>query len=91
MIKNIIFVYLVIMNIVAFIMYGVDKRKAIKGAYRISEKSLLLVAFLGGAVGAFLGMQIFRHKTKHIRFVVLVPVAIIADAALVIFLFLKVL
>lgn len=58
-------VYLVIMNLLGFAMMGIDKKRAVRGAWRISEASLFLTAFLGGALGCTLGMRHFRHKTKH--------------------------
>ena len=60
-----IYIYLLIINIVGFVMMGIDKKRAIRGAWRISEASLFLTAFLGGALGCTLGMHRFRHKTKH--------------------------
>ena len=63
-----------IWNVVVFIMYGIDKLKAVKNWWRISEKVLLMSAFLLGGIGAFFGMRIWRHKTKHTLFNVLVPV-----------------
>lgn len=57
--------YLVIVNVVGFVIMGVDKRRAIRGAWRISEASLFFTAFIGGSLGCILGMQHFRHKTKH--------------------------
>lgn len=54
-----------ILSLLAFILYGVDKQKAKRGAWRIPEKTLLLASFLGGALGGIAAMQIFRHKTKH--------------------------
>lgn len=66
---------LVIINIVAFAMYGIDKSKAKKKRWRISEASLLSMAFLGGAYGAWLGMRVFHHKTRHKKFQILVPLA----------------
>ena len=65
---------LVAVNLLAFALYGLDKLKAKRGAWRISEATLLLVAALGGSVGALLGMELFRHKTKHWKFKILVPV-----------------
>ncbi|MDF2942426.1 MAG: putative rane protein [Herbinix sp.] len=67
--------YLVLMSLVGFAMMGVDKRKAIKKAWRIPERTLLITAFVGGGIGSFLGMYAFRHKTKHAKFIVLFPVA----------------
>ncbi len=72
------------MNLIAFAMYGIDKRKAIKGRYRISEMALLTVAILGGSIGAWLGMQTFRHKTKHLKFKIGVPLIFVIQMALVI-------
>ena len=54
-----------ILSVITFFMYGVDKFKAQRGKWRISEKALLISSFIGGAVGGFLAMQLFRHKTKH--------------------------
>lgn len=67
--------YIIAMSLIGFVIMGLDKRKAMKKAWRIPEKTLLLVAFLGGGIGSFLGMYFFRHKTKHTRFVVLLPIA----------------
>lgn len=54
-----------VLSVITFFMYGVDKFKAQRGKWRISEKALLISSFIGGAVGGFLAMQLFRHKTKH--------------------------
>ncbi|MBR2722240.1 MAG: DUF1294 domain-containing protein [Clostridia bacterium] len=54
-----------ILSLVALILYGVDKRRAVKGKWRIPESVLLSVGFFGGSVGALLGMYFFRHKTRH--------------------------
>ena len=63
---NIFFLfYLVAVNIVAFALMGIDKKRAINHAWRIPEKTLFLSAILGGSIGAIAGMQVFRHKTKH--------------------------
>lgn len=77
----IIIVYLMIVNIIAFIMFGVDKKRAINDQWRISEKTLLGVALAGGSVGAFAGMQFFRHKTRDLKFKTLIPVFIVAHIA----------
>lgn len=66
--------YLLIVNLVTWILYGVDKRKAIKGAWRIPEKTLILSAVIGGSVGALAGMMMFRHKIRKMKFIVGVPV-----------------
>lgn len=57
--------YLLIVNLIGFILMGADKKKAQSGAWRIPEKTLFLPAILGGSIGAIAGMQVFRHKTKH--------------------------
>ena len=75
---------LFIMSVVSFIMYGIDKRKARLGKWRISEKALLLSALCMGGPGAFLGMQLFRHKTKHLHFKLLVPLFCIINIAIII-------
>ena len=62
---NISIQYLIVVNIIAFLLYGLDKEKARKGKWRIREKDLLLAAVIGGSVGAFLGMHFFHHKTRH--------------------------
>lgn len=67
--------YLIILNLAGFCLMGIDKRRSIKKAWRIPETTLIAVAFLGGGIGSFLGMNTFRHKTKHVRFVVLLPIA----------------
>lgn len=69
--------YYAIVNIIAFFLYGNDKWRAKHHVWRIPERSLLGIAILGGALGAFLGMQVFRHKTKHFIFCFLVPVCLV--------------
>lgn len=66
-------IYLLVINIVSFLIYYIDKRRAIKHKYRLSEKSLLLSSFLGGCFGSIISMFFFHHKTKHIKFKLLVP------------------
>lgn len=60
-----LWIYLVVVNVLAFALYGIDKYKAKAGAWRIPEKTLLGIAALGGSVGAIAGMKTFHHKTKH--------------------------
>jgi len=64
-------------------MYGLDKRKAKKNKWRISESTLIICAFLMGGIGALLGMNLFRHKTQHLKFKLLIPLAVIINVALV--------
>ncbi len=69
--------YFGIVNLVGFLTMGLDKQKARRNAWRIPERTLLLIAFLGGGPGSLIGMYTFRHKTKHMKFVLLVPLAAI--------------
>ena len=78
-----------VISVANFFMYGIDKRKAKKGKWRISEKALLLTSFFGGAVGGFTAMQLFRHKTKHWYFNVVNIMGLLWQIGLVIFLFIK--
>ncbi|NLY44253.1 MAG: DUF1294 domain-containing protein [Clostridiaceae bacterium] len=72
----VLFCGLFLWNFTTFLMMGMDKYKARKSGKRISEKTFFISAFLFGAVGIMLGMYIFRHKTKHLSFRVLVPIAV---------------
>lgn len=82
--------YLLLINAAAFVLMLVDKVKAKKNRWRISERTLMLSAALGGSVGALLGMYTFRHKTKHIKFTLGVPAILIAQLALALWLFQKI-
>ena len=70
-------IYLACINLFAFMIYGVDKRKAIKGKWRIPENTLIATAFVGGALGALFGMCVWHHKTKKWKFRILVPLSIV--------------
>ena len=74
---SILIIYLIIVNAVGFILMLSDKQKAKKGAWRIPEATLMGVAAIGGSLGAFAGMRLFRHKTKHPKFFIGIPVIII--------------
>ena len=74
---------LLVWNIIVFFLYGADKRRAKKNKWRVSEKALLLCAFLMGGVGALAGMSVLRHKTRHWKFRIGVPAALIFNAAIV--------
>lgn len=76
-------IYFVIINIIGFLVMGADKAKAKAKAWRIPEKTLLGVAFIGGSVGVWLGMNTFRHKTKHWYFKYGVPVIFILEFVVV--------
>ena len=74
--------YLVIVNLIDFILMGVDKKKAIRGAWRIPEATLFLFALIGGSLGGILGMHFFHHKTKHWYFRWGMPAILAAQLAL---------
>lgn len=76
--------YVVIINIVAFIMMGIDKWKAKKRAWRIPEATLFILAGVGGSIGAIAGMYTFRHKTKHRSFTWGMPAILIAQIILIV-------
>jgi uncharacterized membrane protein YsdA (DUF1294 family) len=72
-------VWLIAASLLGFALMGVDKQRAKNHAWRISERTLLFVAFIGGGIGSLAGMLLFRHKTKHMKFIVLVPLAMILN------------
>lgn len=86
---SIAIIYLLIINLTAFIMYFSDKTRAIKHRWRIPEATLLFIAALGGSLGAFAAMKVFRHKTKHPKFYITVPLLVIFHIAVIIYVFLK--
>lgn len=79
--------YLVVINIMGFFAMGLDKAKAKKGAWRIPEKTLFGIALLGGGLGVWLGMNSFRHKTKHWYFKYGVPAIFLVELVLAAYLF----
>jgi uncharacterized membrane protein YsdA (DUF1294 family) len=76
-------IILVLINLYGFILMYIDKRRAINHQWRVPEMRLLLTAFCFGSLGVLSGMYIFRHKTKHWRFVVLVPISLILHLAII--------
>ena len=83
---NIILGYLLAVNIATFFLYGIDKYKAKKGRWRISEAILLLMAVIGGSIGAWAGMRLWHHKTMHKKFKYGIPIIIIIQVALAVYL-----
>ena len=73
-VMKVVLIYAAIVNIVGFFIMGIDKSKAQRNVWRIPEKTLLGIAFLGGGAGVWLGMEMFRHKTKHLQFKYGVPI-----------------
>ena len=84
---KIIIGYLLLINFVAFVMYGIDKYKAKKSKWRIPEATLLMLAAIGGAVGAWIGMQVWHHKTLHKKFRFGVPAILLLQLALAVYLY----
>ena len=83
---NIILYYLLAVNIATFLLYGIDKYKAKKGKRRTSEATLLTMAAIGGSIGAWAGMRLWHHKTMHKKFKHGIPVIMIMQVCLVVYL-----
>ena len=75
--------YIVVINLVSFMMFGIDKYKARRGQWRISEATLLAVAAIGGSLGAWMGMKVWHHKTLHSKFRYGVPIILLVHIALI--------
>ncbi len=75
--------YLIVINIVTWIAFGLDKWKAKSGKWRIPERTLLLLALAGGSLGALAGMIMFRHKTRKAKFFISVPVMFVVHCVIV--------
>ena len=87
MIKTILLIWVLAWTIIAFVLMGVDKWKAQHESWRIPEKTLFLSAILGGSLGSLAGMYLFRHKTQHRTFTIGMPLILIVQIALVLFLY----
>ena len=79
--KNAI-IYLISINIIGFLIMWIDKRKAIKGSWRIPEKTLFIITVIGGGIGTIAGMYTFRHKTKKLNFIIGLPLITILEIIL---------
>ena len=86
---QLLLIYFVAINVATFFTYGIDKWKAKRDKWRIRESALLLLAALGGSIGAWLGMKVWHHKTLHKKFKYGVPAIILLQIALVVFLLYK--
>lgn len=82
----IVMVYLAVVNVIALALMGIDKYRAKREKWRIPEKRLFGVALLGGSIGSWLGMRLFRHKTQHKTFVYGIPFIFLIQLSLVLFL-----
>ena len=79
--------YLIAINVITFLTYGIDKLKAKKGKWRIPESTLLILAIIGGSIGAWLGIKVWHHKTLHKKFKYGIPLIVIAQIAIVFYIF----
>ena len=79
--------YLMGINAIAFVIYGIDKFKAKKGKWRIPESTLLLLAIIGGSIGAWFGIKVWHHKTLHKKFKYGIPLIVIAQIAIAVYIF----
>lgn len=86
---KVLIVYLVVINLVTFIMYGIDKYKAKKAKWRIPESTLLWMAAVGGSIGAWVGMRAWHHKTLHKKFKFGVPAILLLHLALTVYLLIQ--
>jgi len=87
MIENILLIFVIwitAINLITFAAYGIDKSRAIKNEWRISEATLIGLAVVGGSIGAYAGMKVFHHKTRHAKFRIGVPLIFAVQVALVI-------
>ena len=83
MTNNVLLYYLIAVNTLTFVVYGIDKWKAKQGSWRISEATLLTLAVIGGSIGALLGMKIWHHKTMHKKFKYGLPLILLAQIVLI--------
>ena len=88
-IEQLILIYLIAINVVTFFAYGIDKWKAKRSKWRIQEATLLGLAVIGGSIGALLGMKVWHHKTMHKKFQFGIPVIILLQIALIIWIYRK--
>jgi len=77
--------YIILVNLIGFFLMGIDKRKAIKHAFRVPEATLFTIALIGGSIGSIAGMYVFRHKTRHWYFVYGMPIILLLQIALILF------
>ena len=83
--KEMIFLYVIIINIIGFLIMGIDKFKAQRGYWRTPEKTIFMITLLGGGIGTVAGMYVFRHKTKKLKFTIGLPTILISEIVLIIY------
>ena len=84
---KIFLIYLLFINVITFFTYGIDKWKAKRSKWRIPESTLLMMAVMGGSIGAWLGMKVWHHKTMHKKFKYGVPVILLVQVAIGVYIF----
>lgn len=82
-------IYVIVINVIGFFAMGIDKFKAQRGSWRIPEKTLFTITLLGGGLGTIIGMYLFRHKTKKMRFTIGFPVIFLTEVVLLIYILVK--
>ncbi len=82
--------YVIIINVIGFLLMGIDKLKARRRGFRIPEATLFIIALIGGSIGSILGMYLFRHKTRHRTFTIGMPAILIVQIIFVLVLIFKV-
>lgn len=83
---KILFLYLFIINVIAFFIVGIDKRKSIMKKYRIPERTIFLFSLFGGSFGTLIGMFIFHHKTKKMKFLIGIPFLFVLNILIIVYL-----
>lgn len=86
---DIVLQYLAVINVATFLTYGLDKWKAKRSKWRIREAALLMLAVLGGSIGAWLGMKVWHHKTQHKKFKYGIPIIILVQAIIIWYFFFR--
>jgi len=82
---NSLLAYIAVVNLLTIFLMRVDKQKAMNNQYRLPERTFFLLSLLGGAIGTYIGMKLFRHKTKHAKFTVGIPFLILVNIAMFIY------
>lgn len=82
-------IYLLVINFITLIAFIIDKKNAIKHRYRISEKILFFLSLIGGSVGALVGMYVFRHKSKKLKFVIGIPLILVMEVIIILYLLVR--
>lgn len=88
-ILKLLLIYITLVSVITFIVFGIDKLKAKKSWWRIPESTLMVLAVIGGSIGALLGMYVFHHKTLHKKFTIGIPMILILQIAVVAFIFIR--